>query len=209
MVQRSLAGMLDKGQTISVAYGEMLRFSVAISVQQVRISECREKLREGRVEQKAASERALYDVASVPTDRLEEHLRSLQAEHELPPKMHLKSEIQFLLIAVHGVGEMARTIRSVAKDDDQLVRCVQAALTTFEKLGPEAKHLRNLHEHLGQALLGKGDALKKLPDQNLDGAIALLEEDVAYVIGGKVWKLGDLAVAAKDLVRDVTSCLND
>ncbi len=55
----------------------------------------------------------------------------------------------------------------------------------------------------------KGESFKKLPHPEMEGAIALLDDDVGYEIGGKVWSLRTLSTAAKDLVRDVTGCIND
>jgi hypothetical protein len=121
--------------------------------------------------------------------------------------MHLKSEVQFVLIAVRGIYRMALLIRRAVSDDELKVRCVQTAISAFETSAPDAVHLRNLHEHLDEVRVGKGDAYAKLPDPSIEGAIALLDDDVAYEIGGKVWAIRKLATAAKDLVRDIGRCV--
>lgn len=199
--------MFTKDETKNAAYAEILRFSVAISVQQERIAHWREELRNARKEWDDAAYKELF-ISSVPGDDFEEHLRSMKLRYEMVPKMHLKSEVQFLLISVRGIYAMALAVRWAVSEDETKVRCVQAAVSSFEKVAPAAVHLRNLHEHMDQVFQGKGDAFKKLPDPETEGAIALLAEDVAYEIGGKVWSINELAVAAKDLVRDIGRCLH-
>ncbi len=120
--------------------------------------------------------------------------------------MHLKSEVQFLLVATHGVYGMARAVRWGVTDNAKKVRCVQAAISAFEKETPNAVHLRNLHEHMDEMLRGRGDAYRKLPDPTGEDTVALLDDDVAYALGGKVWSIRRIAVAAKDLVRDIGRC---
>lgn len=53
----------------------------------------------------------------------------------------------------------------------------------------------------------KGKTFKKLPQPEMESTIELLEDDLGYEIGGKAWSLKELATAAKDLVRDVTGCI--
>lgn len=198
--------MLKKDQIETVAWSEMLRFSVAISVQLERVAYWREQLRQARKDWNDASYRAIFE-SSVPPNEFEAHLRRLKSEFELPPKMHLKSEIQFLLIAVRGVYGMAVALRQAVASNDGKVRCVQGALSAFEKHAPDVVHLRNLHEHMDQLIQGKGDAYAKLPDPNLGSIMALSDDDVTYLIGGKDWSIRELARAAKDLVRDVGGCV--
>lgn len=199
--------MLTRQETTNAAYAEMLRFSVAISLQLERIDQRKTELREARGQYDEASFREIF-AAKVPVEDFERHLRALKQQFELVPKMHLKSEVQFLLIAVRGMYAMALALRWGVSEDDAKVRSVQSAISAFEKAAPDAVHLRNLHEHMDEVFRGRGDAYKKLPDPSMEGAIALLEHDVAYEIGGKVWKIGDVAVAAKDLLRDVGRCVN-
>lgn len=190
----------------AATYSEMLRFSVAISVQLERIEHWKQALRKGREGWTEAARNSLFDPA-ISSSEFENHLKALRAEYELPSKMHLKSEIQFLVAAVRGVYVMASAIRWAVRADEKKVRCIQAALTSFEKNAPDAVHLRDLHEHLDEVLKGKGNAFDKLPQPELEGHIALLDDDVGYQIGGKVWSIRELAIAAKDLVRDVSGCL--
>lgn len=198
--------MREKDQIEAAAWSEMLRFSVAISVQLERVGYWREQLRQARKDWNDASYRAIFESA-VPADEFETHQRRLKAEFELPPKMHLKSEIQFLLIAVRGVYGMAVALRQAVAKDGMKVRCVQRALSAFEKHAPDAVHLRNIHEHMDQLIQGKGDAYTKLPKPDLGSIMALSDDDVTYLIGGKYWSIGELAVAAKDLVRDIGGCV--
>lgn len=55
--------------------------------------------------------------------------------------------------------------------------------------------------------MGKGDAFKKLPQPEMEATIALLDEDIGYEIGGKLWSLKEISTAAKDLAVDVTGCI--
>jgi hypothetical protein len=190
----------------AAAYSEMLRFSVAISVQLERIEHWKDELKKGREGWTEAARKSLFDPA-IPTSRYEDHLKALRNEYESPSKMHLKSEVQFLVVAVRGVFAMARSSDLAVKADEKKVRCVQQAITSFEKAAPDVVHLRDLHEHLDELLKGKGSAYDKLPRPELGGHIALLDEDVGYHIGGKVWSIQTFATAAKDLVRDVSGCL--
>lgn len=85
--------------------------------------------------------------------------------------------------------------------------CVQTALSSFEVAAPEVAHLRNLHEHLDELLRSKGDAFSRLPEPELGSALAVLEDDVAYFIGGKAWSTTKLADAAGELVSSVRACI--
>lgn len=67
--------MFTKDETKNAAYAEILRFSVAISVQQERIAHWREELRNARKEWDDAAYKELF-ISSVPGDDFEEHLRS-------------------------------------------------------------------------------------------------------------------------------------
>lgn len=197
---------MDKAEVVTAAYSELLRYSVAISVQLERVAHWRGELRQARRTWDEASYRAIFETPSGVD--FEARLSTLKAEYELPPKMHLKSEVQFLVVAVRNAYVMATTIRwAVAEIEEEEVRCVQAAITSFEKSVPDAVLLRHLHEHMDEVFMGKGEAFKKLPRPEMEGTIALLDDDVGYEIGGKVWSLKRLSTAAKDLVRDVTRCI--
>lgn len=196
---------MEKAEVVTTAYSELLRYSVAISVQLERVAHWREELRQARKDWDEASYRAIFETPSGVD--FEARLGSLKAEYELPPKMHLKSEVQFLVVAIRNAYMMATTIRWAVAEIEEEVRCVQAAITVFEKSVPDAVLLRHLHEHMDEVLKGKGDAFKKLPHPEMEGTIALLDDDVGYEIGGKVWSLNEVSTAAKDLVRDVTGCI--
>lgn len=198
---------MEKGQVVNAAYSEMLRYSVAISVQLDRIEYWKAELRAGREQWNEASYKAIFESTLSP-EEFERYLRQLKSEFELPPKMHLKSEVQWLVGAVRNVYMMASTVRWAVANNDVKVRCVQAAISAFENEVPDAVLLRHLHEHMDQVLMGKGDSFKKLPHPEMEGAIALLEDDLGYEIGGKVWSLRKLSTASKDLMRDVTRCVN-
>lgn len=202
---RPQAVIVEKSEVVTAAYSELLRYSVAISVQLERIAYWREELRQARTDWNEASYRAIFETPSGAD--FEARLRGLKAEYELPPKMHLKSEVQFLVVAVRNAYVMATTIRWAVAEIADEVRCVQRAITAFEKSVPDAVLLRHLHEHMDEVLMGKGDAFKKLPQPEMDGTIALLGDDIGYAIGGKVWSLKEMSTAAKDLVRDVTGCI--
>lgn len=199
--------MLTKKETTNAAYAEMLRFSVAIGLQLDRIEHRKSELRQARAEYQEASFKEMF-TSTIRAEEFEAHLRSLKQQFEMVPKMHLKSEVQFLLIAVRGMYGMSVALRWGVSDEKEKVKCVQAAISAFEKAAPDAVHLRNLHEHLDEVFRGKGDSFRKLPDPSMEGAIALLDDDVAYEIGGKVWRILPLAAAAKDLLRDAGTCLH-
>jgi hypothetical protein len=176
---------MDKPEVATAAYSELLRYSVAISVQLDRIEHWKGELKRGREKWTDASCRALFEL---PTGfDYEDFLRQLKNEHELPPKMHLKTEVQFLVIAVRNAYMMGTAIRWALTQDANRVRCVQAALSAFEKAVPDAVLLRHLHEHMEQFFMGTGDALKKLPHPEMVPTFALLDDDIGYEIGGKDW----------------------
>jgi hypothetical protein len=84
---------------------------------------------------------------------------------DVPEMWRLKTEAQFLLVAVYGILSMARAIRSVSSGD--LNACVQRAISAFDKAAPDTDLLRHLHEHIDAYMRGDRN---RLPDPTLGGA---------------------------------------
>lgn len=198
--------MFEDEGLVRVAYGEFLRFGLAIEMQRDRLARWRDDLRNQR---EKSQDKRLEAIFSLPpgTD-VREHLRQIQVEHEHPSLMHVKNEAHFLIVAIRNTDRMTNVLRSTLQHEEETVRCLQAAITAFEAAAPEIAHLRNLNEHMDELLQGKGDAFAKLPDPDLGNALAVLENDVIYLIGGKVWSTSNLADAAARLVSEVRSCLS-
>lgn len=192
---------------VRVAFGELLRFALAMKMQEERLAAWRHELEQGRA---AGREEALEVIFSAePGADIEAELRRIKTHHELPPTMHFKNEAHFLLVAIKNIDRISRLVRTALVDDTVTVRCVQEAISTFEATAPEVTHLRDLHEHVDQLLRGRGKAFSKLPEPHLGSGIALLETDIVYLIGGKVWMLGELSNAAAVLVESIRSCIRD
>lgn len=197
--------MFEGEELVRVAYGEFLRFGLAIDMQCQRLDRWRDDLRNRRKLSRVKSLEAIFTLPSGAD--VEQHLRRIKTQSELPSLMHLKNEAHFLLVAIKNMDRMVRVLRRALRNDQNSVRCIQGAITSFEAVAPEITHLRNLHEHLDQVLRGEGDAFSRLPTPELKTAIAVLEDDVAYFVGGKAWSVGKLADAATNLVSSVRQCI--
>jgi hypothetical protein len=197
--------MFQGEELVRVAYGEFLRFALAMEMQRERLAHWRDDLRSQREVGREASLEAIFSLPSGAD--VEQHLRRIRTRYEAPSLMHVKNEAHFLLVAIKNIDRMAYVLRSALRDDGQTVRCMQGALNAFESASPEVKHLRNLNEHVDEFLRSKGDAYSKLPEPELGSALAVLEDDVAYFIGGKAWSTSKLADAAGELVSAVRACI--
>ena len=107
-------------------------------------------------------------------------------------------------MAVYGILSMAKGIRSVSVRD--VNSCVQRAIGVFEKAAPDADLLRHLHEHSDAYIRGAGKESHRLPEPTNPGAVTMLDEGLAYFIGGKLFLLGEIAKAAEELGRAVNEC---
>ena len=199
--------MLQGEELVRVAFGELLRFAVGAETQRQRLAEWGQELKRRRKESREQSFEAMFSLPSGAD--FEGEMRRIHSHNELPSLMHAKNEAHFLLIAIKNIDRMAQVLRRAVKDDIETVRCVQQAISSFEVVAPEVTHLRNLHEHLDEFLREKGDAFSRLPDPQLGTAIAVVDDDVAYFIGGKAWSLGKLADAANDLVTSIRRCVSE
>ena len=102
---------------------------------------------------------------------------------------------------------MARAIRSVSTGEVQA--CVQRALGAFETAAPDADLLRHIHEHMDSYKRGEGKDAHRLPDPTMEGAVGMLDEGLAYFIGGKLFLLADIVRATEELARAVAACTTD
>jgi len=53
---------------------------------------------------------------------------------------------------------------------------------------------------------GTGKDSHRLPDPTDSGSVGMLDEGLVYYIGGKLFRLSEIARAADDLARDVAAC---
>jgi hypothetical protein len=140
---------------------------------------------------------------SLPPGEFERRIRRLKVS-DLPEVSALKTEVQFLLVALRGIYLMSRSIRDNVTADER--KCVAAAVSRFEKRVPDPLLLRNIHEHLDQYMLGRGRV--RLTPAVTEGLAGMIEDKgVAYFIGGRLFVTWENAEAAEALAGEVLECL--
>jgi hypothetical protein len=187
---------------LSACLGEMYRYRLAVQDQLPRIEVATSAVRA----QRDLIEQGENDLLFGPSMSEDEFRSRLERVHhsDIPEIWRLKTEAQFLLVAVYGIFSMSRAIRKTS--DGDVNRCVQRAISTFEKAAPDADLLRHLHEHIDDYMRGEGRDSNRLPDPAMEGAIAMLEEGLVYFIGGKLFRLSKFASAAEELARAIGEC---
>jgi hypothetical protein len=198
-------GGLSPDEVVRSCLGEIWRYRLAIQVQLSRIKPANEAVLEER-KQIEKDERELLFAPSMSADSFHERLESIHYR-DVPLIGTLKTEGQFLLVAVYGILSMSKGIRRVSVGD--MNGCVQQAIGAFEKAAPDADLLRHLHEHSDAYIRGEGKDRHRLPDPSNPGAVTMLDEGLAYFIGGKLFLLGEIAQAAEKLGRAVHDCTEE
>jgi hypothetical protein len=80
---------------------------------------------------------------------------------ERPDVWRLKTEAQFLLVAVRGIYLMSKAFKRVATGSAQ--RSIQRAISEFEGAAPDAMLLRHIHEHFDKYGGGQGSEASSPP----------------------------------------------
>lgn len=99
---------------------------------------------------------------------------------------------------------MARSIVMAA--DGELAACASEAVAAFEDEVPDALLLRHIHEHLNEYIAGQGHLRHLLPDAFGESAVAMLDQGLAYFIGGKLFLLWEISDAAERLAGAIAEC---
>jgi hypothetical protein len=199
------SGKLGPDGIVRSCLSEIWRYRLAIQVQLSRIKSANEAILAER-KQIEKDERELLFAPSMSADAFQEQLESIHSR-DVPLIGTLKTEGQFLLVAVYGILSMSKGIRSVSAGD--MNGCVQRAIGAFDRAAPDAELLRHMHEHLDAYIRGEGKDSRRLPDPTDAGAMTMLDEGLAYFIGGKLFLLGEIAQAAEELGRAVHDCSED
>lgn len=194
--------MLSPDEIIQSCLAEIWRYRLAIQVQISRINVANESVLAERELIEKDKEELLFG-PSTDEATFQERLEAVHYR-DVPLIGTLKSEGQFLLVAVYGILTMSKGIRSASVGD--MNGCVQRAIGTFEKTAPDADLLRHLHEHLDAYIRGEGKDSHRLPKPFDAGAVAMLDEGLAYFIGGKLFLLWEIAQAADELGKAVADC---
>lgn len=198
----SQEGMLKPEEIVSACVGELYRYRLAVQDQLPRIDAATTALRAERARIEKDEHEHLF-APSMSKEAWKEQLESLH-RRDIPEIWRLKTEAQFLLVAVYGILSMSKAIRSASTGE--LNTCVQRALSAFEKIAPDAGLLRHLHEHIDAYMRGEGKDSRRLPDPTSEGAVAMLNEGLVYFIGGKLFRLAEIIPAADELARAAAAC---
>lgn len=148
-------------------------------------------------------ERELLLAPSMSQETFRQELEAMR-HRDIPMSWRLKTEAQFLLVAVYGIVRMSKAIRMASIGE--VNSCVQRAIDAFEKAAPDAALLRHLHEHTDSYMRGEGKDAHRLPDPTDPGGVAMLDEGLVYVVGGKLFRLSEIASASDELARAVAAC---
>jgi hypothetical protein len=198
-------GLLRPGERLGGFIEEMYRYRLALHTQATRIEEDIAEVKAAG----SAIEQAMFESFFLPSGKpadIEQHLRDLKAQ-DIPYVWRLRTDVQFLLTSVRGIERMVRGAVEVAPEE---VRdCMRSALAQYARDAPDANLLRNIHEHFEAYAIGKGWQTNELPDPTHSGALAMLEEGIVYWIGGRLFKLWELAAAAESLADLVGECARD
>jgi hypothetical protein len=196
---------MDREGIIRACVAEMWRYRLAVQHQLSRIRVANNAVLAEREQIEKDKEELLFG----PSENEETFQERLEAIHyrDVPLTGSLKTEGQFLLVAVYGILSMARGVRRISRGD--MNACVQRAISTFETTAPDADLLRHIHEHQDAYMRGEGQERHRLPDREFDGAIAMLDDGLAYFIAGKLFLLAEIAQAADDLAASVAECTKD
>jgi hypothetical protein len=194
--------MLSSEAIVRSCLSEIWRYRLAIQVQLSRIKAANGAILAER-EQIEKDEQELLFAPSTSASTFQERLESIHFR-DVPLIGTLKTEGQYLLVAVYGILSMSKGIRKVSVGS--VNGCVQRAIGTFEKAAPDADLLRHLHEHSDAYIRGEGKEGHRLPDPSNPGAVTMLDDGLAYFIGGKLFLLGEIAKAAEELGRAVNEC---
>jgi hypothetical protein len=197
--------MLSPDGVVRSCLSEIWRYRLAILGQLSRIKAANEAVLEER-KQIEKDERELLFAPSMSTETFQERLEEIHYR-DVPLIGTLKTEGQYLLVAVYGILSMSKGVRSVSVGE--VNGCVQRAIGAFEKAAPDADLLRHLHEHSDAYIRGEGKESHRLPDPTNPGALTMLDEGLAYFIGGKLFLLGEIAKAAEELGRAVNECAKE
>jgi hypothetical protein len=185
--------------------GEMYRYRLALRDQRQRLDEGVQRLRQRR-EEIDAQAMDLLVAPSMPMDQVRERLEAIHLQ-DVPEQWRLKTEAQFVLVAVRGIFVMARAIEGTAPASVRSV--VGAALGRFQAAVPDAMVLRHVHEHFEEYLAGRGHHQSKLPAPVAESLLAMLDQGIAYFIGGKLFLLWEIADAAEELAREIAEATRD
>jgi hypothetical protein len=185
--------------------GEMYRYRLAIRDQVDRVEVAMAALRSRREEIEQATEDLLV-APSMPASEFEALLQALYSE-DIPEIWRLKSEAQFLLVAIRGVYIMCQAIADAI--EGQAETAIRNALANFKGKIPDPTLLRNIHEHLEEYARGAGHQQHLLPDPSSSGAVAMTQEGLVYLVGGRLFELSQMVAEADKLAATVAEITRD
>jgi hypothetical protein len=190
----------DEGGIFSACLGEMYRYRLAVHDQN-RLLEVAVREVSARRAQIDESLRELLFAPSMAIDQFERQAKEIN-DSDIPELWRLKSQVQFILVAVRGVYLMSRAVSEWAADPSLAVSLAEA-VSRFEGDVPDALLLRNIHEHMDEYIAGGGRQRHLLKGPFDDGGIAILDNGVAYFIGRKIFLLWEIVAAAERLASTV------
>jgi hypothetical protein len=193
---------MNPEEIVSACVGEILRYRLAILDQLPRIEIAKQVVRQRR-KQIAEDEEELLFGPSMGADAFREKLESIHRS-DSPFLARLKSEAEFLLVAVYGIITMSNAIRKASSGDFN--SCVQQAISAFEKAAPDADLLRHLHQHVDAYMRGEGKDADRLPDPSSLGGVGMIDVGLVYFIGGKLFDLKEIADEADKLAQAIFDC---
>ena len=194
-------------ELVNAMVGELYRYRLAIKDQELRIQTAVEKV--GSERQRISAEMA--DALFGPSSDIEEFERTIRGikDGEILSIWRLKTDAQFLVSATYQVHLTAQAIRDLTEGDQRV--CVETSLAAFREDVPDPDLLRHIHEHYGDYLRGDGREAHRLPAEgvSLDDLVAMTGVGLVYWIGGRMFVLRDVALAADRLAEAVASCVGE
>jgi hypothetical protein len=151
--------VLKPDEIIPVSVGELYRYRLAVQDQLLRVEAATQAMR-ARRDQIERDEEELLIGPSTSMEAFREQLEEIRRS-EVPEWWRLKTEAEFLAVAVYGIVGMAKSVRAASIGD--MNSCVQRAIDLFEKAAPDADLFRHLHEHVDAYMRGKGKDAHRPP----------------------------------------------
>jgi hypothetical protein len=190
---------------VQMVLGEVYRYRLAIKDQQLRIEQAKSALRSVRDDIDKRMEEEIFTFKG-SADEFGARLEDLQHK-DVPESWRLKTEAQFMLIAIYDLYLMAKRLRDATTDEEQ--SCLEKAISDFQSAAPRMDLLRHIHEHQDAYLVGEGRRQAELPQPPDSWVVGSLEEGgLAFWFGGrKLFLTEDIAKAADALAESIHLCL--
>jgi hypothetical protein len=197
---------LDDAGVFSACLGEMYRYRLAVQDQQTLLEIAVQEVRARRA-QIDEDLRELLFAPSMGMDQFERQAKEIN-DSDMPELWQLKTQVQFMLVAVRGVYLMAGAVGERAADPS-LASSIADSVRRFVTYVPDALLLRNIHELMEEYIAGGGRQRHLLKGPFDEGGIAILDKGVAYFIGRKLFLLWEIAAAAERLAAAIAQLTRD